>query len=212
MITIPRVVFYDISKERPKRLFYSKYGMRPANITFLYSFAHLINHMDDESTNSNGKGNNNSNPQEKYGTDGDISKDYDTILKESAVLTTVSGFLFAFLLNISINRPSDFSFEDGIILMIALFTITFATSFLSMPVFYHHLQYPYRNIDKFKFRSHRFIVFGTAPLFITLYLGLLLGLKFGLHLAFDSPVIEYWAYILSLVPFASVYIFYRFRK
>ena len=169
-------------------------------------------HMDDKSASGGGKEKTNSDSQEKYGVDGDISKDYDTILKESAVLTTVSGFLFAFLLNISINRPSDFSFEDGIILMIALFTITFATSFLSMPVFYHHLQYPYRNIEKFKLRSHRFIVFGTAPLFITLYLGLLLGLKFGLHLAFDSPLIEYWAYILSVVPFATMYIFYRLRK
>ena len=169
--------------------------------------------MEDHGTNSNSNGKkNNSDPRDKYGTNGDISKDYDTILKESAVLTTVSGFLFAFLLSISINRPSDFSFEDGIILMIALFTITFATSFLSMPVLYHHLQYPYRNIEKFKLRSHRFIVFGTAPLFITLYLGLLLGLKFGLHLAFDSPEVEYWAYIFSLVPFASVYIFYRLRK
>ena len=168
--------------------------------------------MEDKGTNDGGEEKSNSDPQKKYGVDGDISKDYDTILKESAVLTTVSGFLFAFLLNISINRPSDFSFEDGIILMIALFTITFATSLLSMPVSHHHLQYPYRNIEKFKLRSHRFIVFGTAPLFITLYLGLLLGLKFGLHLAFDSPLIEYWAYFLSLVPFATIYIFYRLRK
>ncbi len=168
--------------------------------------------MGEESSDSYNKGKNNSDSPDKYESDGDISKDYDTILKESAVLTTVSGFLFAFLLNISINRPSDFSFEDGIILMIALFTVTFATSFLSMPVFYHHLQYPYRNIEKFKLRSHRFIVFGTAPLFITLYLGLLLGLKFGFHLAFDSPAIEYWAYVLSVVPFATVYIFYRLRK
>ena len=168
--------------------------------------------MSEESSDSYNKGKNNSDSPDKYESDGDISKDYDTILKESAVLTTVSGFLFAFLLNISINRPSDFSFEDGIILMIALFTVTFATSFLSMPVFYHHLQYPYRNIEKFKLRSHRFIVFGTAPLFITLYLGLLLGLKFGFHLAFDSPAIEYCAYVLSVVPFATVYIFYRLRK
>lgn len=121
---------------------------------------------DDSATNNNREGSTNSDIPEKYGTNGDISKDYDTILKESAVLTTVSGFLFAFLLNISINRPSDFSFEDGIILMIALFTITFATSLLSMPVFYHHLQYPYRNIEKFKLRSHRFIVFWNCT---TLY-------------------------------------------
>jgi hypothetical protein len=33
---------------------------------------------------------------ENYGMDGDIAKDYDTILKESAVLTTVSGFLCVF--------------------------------------------------------------------------------------------------------------------
>jgi hypothetical protein len=149
---------------------------------------------------------------ENDGMDGDIAKDYDTILKESAVLTTVSGFLFAFLLNISINRPSDFSFEDGIILMIALFTITFSTSFLSMPVFYHHLQFPYRNMERFKRRSHRFMVFGTVPLFITLYLGLLLGLKFGLHLAFESAAIEYWAYVFSVIPFVSIYMFYRLRK
>ena len=168
--------------------------------------------MGDEIKDDHSKEKNNSRLPENYASNGDISKDYDTILKESAVLTTVSGFLFAFLLNISINRPSDFSFEDGIILMIALFTITFATSFLSMPVFYHHLQYPYKNIEKFKLRSHRFIVFGTAPLFITLYLGLLLGLKFGLQLAFDSPAVELWAYFLSMVPFVTVYVFYRLRK
>jgi hypothetical protein len=143
---------------------------------------------------------------------GDIVKDYDTILKESAVLTTISGFLFGFLLNISINRPSEFSSEDSIILMLALFTITFAVSFLSMPVLYHHLQYPYRNLERFKQRSHRFIIFGLVPLFVTLYFGLLLGLKFGLHLGFEPLSIENWAYILAAVPFVFVYIFYRYRK
>lgn len=65
-----------------------------------------------------------------------------TILKESALLTTVSGFLFGFLLNISINTPVGFTEEDSIILMIALFCITFAISLFVMPVVYHHLQYP----------------------------------------------------------------------
>ncbi len=150
--------------------------------------------------------------KEKHSANGDIAEDYDTILKESAVLTTVSGFLFGFLLNISRNRPSDFSSEDSIILMLALFTVTFATCFLFMPVFYHHLQFPYHNVEKFKRRSHRFMVFGTVPLIITLYFGLLLGLKFGLHLGFESPAIEYWAYIMSAIPFVSVYLFYRNRK
>ena len=33
----------------------------------------------------------------------DIIRDYNSIIRESALLTTVSGFLFGFLLNISIN-------------------------------------------------------------------------------------------------------------
>lgn len=61
-------------------------------------------------------------------------------------------------------------------------------------------------------RSHKFIIFGTVALFITLYFGLLLGLKFGLHLEFESQSLEYWAYGLSAVPFVTVYAFYRNRK
>jgi hypothetical protein len=37
-----------------------------------------------------------------------ISQDYDTILKESALLTIFAGILFGFLLEISINTPTDF--------------------------------------------------------------------------------------------------------
>jgi len=38
----------------------------------------------------------------------DIIRDYNSIIRESALLTTVSGFLFGFLLNISINTPKGF--------------------------------------------------------------------------------------------------------
>jgi hypothetical protein len=34
-----------------------------------------------------------------------LTQRYDTILKESALLTTFSGILFGFLLNISVNTP-----------------------------------------------------------------------------------------------------------
>jgi Family of unknown function (DUF6328) len=177
----------------------------------LYHHGSFSNQM-----NSDGVENNKSKTEKENltnpGANGDIVKDYDTILKESAVLTTISGFLFGFLLNISINRPSEFSPEDSIILMLALFTIIFAVSFLSMPVHYHHLQYPYQNLEKFKQRSHRFIIFGLVPLFLTLYFGLLLGLKFGLRLGFEPLAIENWAYILAAVPFVFIYVFYRHRK
>jgi Family of unknown function (DUF6328) len=106
-----------------------------------------------------------------------LIQDYDTILKESALLTTFAGILFGFLLDISINMPESFAFIDRVVLLVALFSITFAASIFVMPVIYHHLQYPYKDLEKFKVRSHRFIMFGLMPAGITLYLGLVLSLS-----------------------------------
>jgi hypothetical protein len=101
--------------------------------------------------------------------DEDVNKDhdddrliehYDTILKESALLATFAGILFGFLLQISINTPKYFTSFDKAILLVALFSITIAASLFAMPVIYHHLQYPYRNLEKFKVRSHRFTILG----------------------------------------------------
>lgn len=141
----------------------------------------------------------------------DIVKDFDSVVREGSVLSSVSGIIFGFLLNISINSPAGFTTEDSIILMISLYSITFAVSFFVMPVVYHHLQYPYRDIDKFKIRSHQFIKFGMIPGGITMYLGLVLGLKFGLHNGI-GPSYEHFSYILGIVPFVLVYIFFRKRK
>ncbi|MGC2682758.1 MAG: DUF6328 family protein, partial [Candidatus Nitrosopolaris sp.] len=71
---------------------------------------------------------------------------YDTILKESALLATFAGILFGFLLQISINTPKYFTSFDKAILLVALFLITIAASLFVMPVIYHHLQYPYKNL------------------------------------------------------------------
>ncbi|MBV9177376.1 MAG: hypothetical protein JO327_11675 [Nitrososphaeraceae archaeon] len=46
-----------------------------------------------------------------------------------------------------------------------------------MPVIYHHVQYPYTDIEKLKKMSHRSIVYGTIPAALTLYLGLELGIE-----------------------------------
>ena len=141
----------------------------------------------------------------------DIVKDYDSVVREGSVLSSVSGIIFGFLLNISINSPAGFTSEDSLILMISLYSITFAVSFFVMPVVYHHIQYPYIDIDKFKIRSHQFIKFGMIPGAITMYLGLVLGLKFGLHNGI-GPFYEHFSYILAIVPFVLVYIFFRKRK
>jgi hypothetical protein len=68
----------------------------------------------------------------------DIIHDYDSVLRESSVLTSVSGIIFGFLLNISINSPKGFSAEESIILMVSLYSITFAVSLFVMPIIYHH--------------------------------------------------------------------------
>jgi hypothetical protein len=130
--------------------------------------------------------------------------DYDTILKESALLTTFAGILFGFLLDISINTPETFAFIDRVVLLVALFSITFAASIFVMPVVYHHLQYPYKNLEKFKSRSHRFIMFGLMPAGITLYLGLVLSLS--------SLLDRFPAFLISSIPFILIYVFFRMRK
>jgi hypothetical protein len=46
-----------------------------------------------------------------------LFRDYDTVLKESAVLTTFGGVLFGFLLNISIRGANHLSYLERIILV-----------------------------------------------------------------------------------------------
>jgi hypothetical protein len=142
----------------------------------------------------------------------ELDENLGTILRESTLLTTVSGFLFGFLLNISINTPKGFTSEHSIILLIALFSITFAISLFVMPVIYHHFQYPYTNFGKFRERSHKFMVYGIVPAAITLYLGLVLGLDLGLKLGIPWLNINYLSFLLAIIPFIFTFIVYKKRK
>ena len=147
--------------------------------------------------------------------DDKLIQHYDTILKESALLTTFSGILFGFLLNMAINVPSNFAFIDKITLIAALYSITVAASLFVMPVVYHHLQYPYGSFHKFKTRSHRFIIIGLIPAGITLFLGLELAIHSligGLGLAIDSVWSSIDSIILASLPFILVYFLFRARK
>jgi hypothetical protein len=44
-----------------------------------------------------------------------------------------------------------------------------------------------------------------------MYLGLLLGLKFSLHVGIGSSY-EHFSYILAIIPFVLVSIFFKYRK
>ncbi len=118
--------------------------------------------------------------KEKRKEDDRLILRYDTVVRESALLTTTGGILFGFLLNLSINAREDLSSINKITLLVALYSITIAISLFVMPVIYHHLQYPYRDFAKFKNRSHRFMMFGLIPAGVTLYLALEIALSFTL--------------------------------
>ena len=66
------------------------------------------------------------------------------------------------------------------------------------------LQYPYRDIEKFKQRSHRFIISCLIPAGLTLYL--------GLEIALASVINAEYAFTLAAVPFIMTYIFFRLKK
>jgi hypothetical protein len=136
--------------------------------------------------------------------DDKLISSYDTILKESAILTTFSGILFGFLLQISINSPHSFDFFNKLLILISLYSITIATSLFIMPVIYHHLQYPYKDIQKFKLRSHKFTLFGLLHVGITLYIGLTISVSTVFHTNFS--------WILAAIPFILVFIYFIFRK
>lgn len=135
----------------------------------------------------------------------DLIKDYGAVLRESAILTSFSGFLFGFLLNISISSSASFILIDKIILLISLLSITTSVSLFIMPIIYHHLEYPYIDFEKFKQRSHRFTLFGLIPAMITLFLGLQLAMRFLI----GNIVVSF---LLGALPFVLIYAFYRLRK
>ena len=137
-------------------------------------------------------------------TDDKLVQRYDTILKESALLSTFSGILFGFLLNMAVNVPDRFEFIDKVTLIVALYSTTVAASLFVMPVVYHHLEYPYASLAKFKSRSHRFIILGLIPAGLTLLL--------GLQLAIHSLIGSIESFILASLPFILVYFLFRARK
>jgi hypothetical protein len=94
---------------------------------------------------------------------------------------------------------------DKIMILIALFSITISAVLFIMPVIYHHLEYPYLDFDKFKKRTHRFTLFGLIPALLTLFLGLQLATRSLMGNFVVSSV-------LSIIPFALIYVFYRLRK
>lgn len=126
-------------------------------------------------------------------------------LRASAVLTSVTGLLFGFLLNIAVNNPSYFSLIDRVFLLTSLFSVTFATTLYILPILYYQMHFKIidvQSIERFLFRTKAFIIRGTIWLMVTLYLCLVLALEPTL----PTPV----AFGMTVIPF--IFIIYQFSR
>jgi hypothetical protein len=128
---------------------------------------------------------------------GSQAEHYDRVsatLRASSILTSGTGLLFGFLLNIIVNPPVSFTPFDKVILLISLYTVAIASTLFIMPVIYQQTYYERLNTDRFLLKSKKFLLRGSFWLFVSFYL--------DLGLALDSQITTPAAFGLAFFPFA----------
>jgi hypothetical protein len=115
------------------------------------------------------------------------------------ILASASSIFFGFLLNIIVDRPSNFSFLDNANLLAALYAVTIATTMFLIPVVYHTRHYRKLDVEEFLFRAKKPVRLGIICVMLAMYL--------GLELALSSKVPDLIAYSLAQLPF--IFIFYE---
>jgi len=132
--------------------------------------------------------------------DDDLVENYRTILNELALLTTVSVLLFGFLLasgGIVGSKVEEWAYA------IALLLVATATLIFVLPVAYHHLQYPYRDFEKFQHRTHTWMRAGLPLLGGSFYLTLVLAI---------SELFQEAAIVVAAVPLLVTLAVFFLRK
>ena len=84
----------------------------------------------------------------KYYKIKDIATDLSDVLAESRTLTGLLGIIFGFLLNV-IYSGALFHDVELWLLETAIVSAVMALGLFSMPVLYHHIQFPYNDKHKF---------------------------------------------------------------
>jgi hypothetical protein len=128
------------------------------------------------------------------------------VLAEARLFTTVSGILFGFLLTASVADTSQLpGVIQRILLLLALVCTASATLMFILPPLYHHLRFPMDQKQRAQFfwRSHKFLVWGIAPLYA--------GVYFSVFLALYSLIGAY-AVILATGILIVPFIAYELRK
>jgi hypothetical protein len=138
-------------------------------------------------------------PEDAAARDG-LVENYRTILNELSLLTTVSVLLFGFLLAAPGIASSDF---EEWVYAIALVLVATSTLVFLLPVAYHHMQFPYRNFEKFQARTHNWLRFGLP----------LLGAGFYLSLALaTSRTFNEASIVIAALPLLAMLAFFLTRK
>lgn len=115
-------------------------------------------------------------------------------LKETSILTSFSGILFAFLLRIATSPPKDFSVFDRFVILMALYSSCIAISFFIMPVISHQLRHSSLHLERYMKRMQTFMKIGAVAAIIAVFLSLGIALSglFGREMA----------YVFAALPFA----------
>jgi glucose-6-phosphate-specific signal transduction histidine kinase len=147
------------------------------------------------------------------------SKDDDPVMRSSTerydrvgadldwfiILASASSIFFGFLLNITVNPTSYFTFLDNVILLAALYAVTIATVMFILPVIFHASHYRKFDVERFLLKAKESVLMGIICVMLAMYL--------GLGLALDSKLSVMIAYGLPSLPFIFFFIeFFRHMR
>jgi fumarate reductase subunit D len=139
-------------------------------------------------------------PRHQEAGSDELIENYRTILNELSLLTTVSVLLFGFLLakpSIASSDLEEWTYAVAIV-MVATATLVFV-----LPVAYHHLQFPYRDFDKFQQRTHNWVTYGLPVLGTSFYLTLVLSI---------SSIFDEVAILIAGLPLLATLVAFFARK
>jgi len=132
----------------------------------------------------------------------DVARALSDVLAELRTLLTVAGVIFGFLLTASIYQVS-FPPAKQALFVSAIIASVLSIGILSIPIIYHHVQFPYTNKEKFIARSHQFITLAFAPFILMFFL-------ITTFILFDF--FGYYALLISFLLLAAFVAIYASRK
>ncbi len=106
----------------------------------------------------------------------DIAHQLSDVLSEARTLTGIVGIAFGFLLATTFSA-TNLNGTENILLIGALFCSVISLGIFSLPILYHHIEFPYSDIHKFVKRFHRFILIGFLPFILTFLFSIYLALE-----------------------------------